>query len=113
MASLVQRTGNLQKTAELIKKALQIMPESVEAKQAQTCCGRDNCSRNRCVPKAGQVRLRWHRSSNWTNPRRKPIPGLDPIAEARQKALTRLAEILFEYSTDDGAGCPGARGLQA
>ena len=36
VASLVQRTGNIQKTAELVNKALQLMPESEEAKQAQT-----------------------------------------------------------------------------
>ena len=36
VASLVQRTGNMEKTTELVNKALQIMPESTEAKQAQT-----------------------------------------------------------------------------
>src|SRR5690606_25518867 len=36
-----------------------------------------------------------------------------PIAEARQKALTRLAEILFEYSSDDGQTVQARRGLQA
>src|SRR5215208_42351 len=32
VASLVQRTGNMEKTAELINRALQISPESAEAK---------------------------------------------------------------------------------
>src|SRR5688500_7483488 len=46
-------------------------------------------------------------------PKKEADSGLDPIAEARQKALTRLAEILFEYSTDDGQGPQTRRGLQA
>jgi tetratricopeptide (TPR) repeat protein len=46
-------------------------------------------------------------------PKKESDSGLDPIAEARQKALTRLAEILFEYSTDDGQTQQARRGLQA
>ena len=37
---------------------------------------------------------------------------MDPIAEARQKALTTLAEILFDYS-DDSPGAQTRRGLSA
>jgi L-lactate utilization protein LutB len=37
----------------------------------------------------------------------KTASGLDPIAEARQKALTQLAELLFEFS--DEAPRTGAR----
>ena len=36
VASLVQRSGNVEKTQELVTKALQIMPNSQEANQAQT-----------------------------------------------------------------------------
>ncbi|HET9909855.1 MAG TPA: tetratricopeptide repeat protein, partial [Anaerolineales bacterium] len=46
-------------------------------------------------------------------PKQEADSGLDPIAEARKKALTRLAEILFEYTTDDGAAQQQRRGLQA
>ncbi len=46
-------------------------------------------------------------------PKKEADSGLDPIAEARKKALTRLAEILFEYTTDDGAAQQQRRGLQA
>ena len=46
-------------------------------------------------------------------PKKQADSGLDPIAEARQKALTRLAEILFDYTTDDGATVQVRRGLQA
>jgi tetratricopeptide (TPR) repeat protein len=46
-------------------------------------------------------------------PKQPADSGLDPIAEARQKALTRLAEILFDYTTDDGPSIQARRGLQA
>ena len=46
-------------------------------------------------------------------PKKQADSGLDPISEARQKALTRLAEILFDYTTDDGATVQKRRGLQA
>jgi tetratricopeptide (TPR) repeat protein len=46
-------------------------------------------------------------------PKQPADSGLDPIAEGRQKALTRLAEILFDYTTDDGASSQARRGLQA
>jgi tetratricopeptide (TPR) repeat protein len=114
VASLVQRTGNMEKTVELVNRALKIMPESAEAKQAQTLLRIPaSCCQNRCGPREGQVPLQWRRSSNWTSPKNWTDSGLDPIAEARQKALTRLAEILFDYSTDDGAAVQVRRGLQA
>ncbi len=46
-------------------------------------------------------------------PKKQADSGLDPIAEARQKALTRLAEILFDYTTDDAETVQKRRGLQA
>jgi len=42
----------------------------------------------------------------------KTSSGLDPIAEARQKALTQLAELLFEYS-DDSPAAQERKGLSA
>ncbi|MBV5330942.1 hypothetical protein JZU69_00635, partial [bacterium] len=42
----------------------------------------------------------------------KTSSGLDPIAESRQKALTQLAELLFEYS-DDSPSAQERKGLSA
>ncbi len=113
VASLVQRTGNLQKTAELVKKACRSCLKVRKHTRHLICCGQGNCFRSHCGPKVGQDRSRWHRSSSWISPRRKPIQGWTRSREARQKALTRLAEILFEYSTDDGQSAQARRGLQA
>ncbi|HUG34948.1 MAG TPA: tetratricopeptide repeat protein [Anaerolineales bacterium] len=112
VASLVQRTGNMEKTAELVNKALQIMPESPEAKQAETLLRSGQLLPKPLRPKGGtgpiaMAQVKQHQ------PKKEIDSGLDPIAEARQKALTRLAELLFEYTTDDTTVVQQRRGLQA
>ena len=113
VASLVQRTGNMEKTIELVNKALQIMPESAEAKQAQTLLRSGQLLPKPLRPKGGTGPIAMAQVKQLDKPKKQTDSGLDPIAEARQKALTRLAEILFEYTTDDGAAVQARRGLQA
>jgi tetratricopeptide (TPR) repeat protein len=113
VASLVQRTGNVQKTAELINKALQIVPESSEARQAVTLLRGGQLLPKPLRPKGGTGPIAMAQVKQLDSPKKLADSGLDPVAEARQKALTRLAEILFEYSTDDGAAVQTRRGLQA
>src|SRR5215510_4285864 len=113
VASLVQRTGNMEKTAELVNKALQIMPDSAEAKQAQMLLRSGQLLPKPIRPKGGTGPIAMAQVKQLDQPKKQTDSGLDPIAEARQKALTRLAEILFEYSSDDGATVQARRGLQA
>ncbi len=113
VASLVQRTGNLEKTNELVNKALQVMPESSEARQAQTLLHSGQLLPKPLRPKGGTGPLAMAQVKQLDQPKKQTDSGLDPIAEARQKALTRLAEILFDYTTDDGGSAQARRGLQA
>ena len=113
VASLVQRTGNLQKTAELVKKALLLMPESPEAQQALNLLRAGQLLPKPLRPKGGTGPIAMAQVKQLDQPKKETDSGLDPIAEARQKALTRLAELLFEYSTDDGQTVQARRGLQA
>ncbi|HLO32840.1 MAG TPA: tetratricopeptide repeat protein [Anaerolineales bacterium] len=113
VASLVQRTGNLQKTAELINRALHLMPESEEVKQALTLLRGGQLLPKPLRPKGGTGPIAMAQVKQLDRPKQDVDSGLDPIAEARQKALTRLAEILFEYSTDDGQAVQARHGLQA
>ena len=113
VASLVQRTGNVEKTTELINRALLLAPESAEAKQAETLLRSGQLLPKPLRPKGGTGPIAMAQVKQLDIPKRQTDSGLDPIAEARQKALTRLAEILFEYSTDDGAAVQQRRGLQA
>jgi tetratricopeptide (TPR) repeat protein len=113
VASLVQRTGNLQKTAELINRALHLMPESEEIKQALVILRAGQLLPKPMRPKGGTGPIAMAQVKQLDQPKKADDSGLDPIAEARQKALTRLAEILFEYSTDDGQAAQARRGLQS
>ena len=113
VASIVQRTGNMEKTGELIKKALTIMPESAEAKQAQTLLRSGQLLPKPLRPKGGTGPIAMAKVKQLDQPKQPTDSGLDPIDEARQRALTRLAEILFDYTTDDGPSPQARRGLQA
>src|SRR5215213_2519363 len=113
VASLVQRTGNIQKTAELVNKALQLIPDSEEAKQALSILRAGQLLPKPLRPKGATGPIAMAQVKELDRPKKSTDSGLDPIAEARQKALTRLAEILFEYTTDDGAAVQVKRGLQA
>jgi tetratricopeptide (TPR) repeat protein len=112
VASLLQRAGNLEKTAELINKSLALSPDSVEAKQAQTLLKSGQLLPKPVRQKGGTGPIRMAQVKELEAPRRPVSSGLDPLAEARQKALTRLAEALFEYN-DDSPAAQERRGLQA
>jgi len=113
VASLVQRTGNIQKTADLVHRALLLMPDSEEAKQAQALLRAGQLLPKPLRPKGGTGPIAMAQVRELDRPKKESDSGLDPIAEARQKALTRLAEILFEYSSDDGHALQARHGLQA
>jgi tetratricopeptide (TPR) repeat protein len=112
VAGLIQRSGNLEKTAELINKAIQLMPESQEARQAQALLKSGQLLPKPVRQKGGTGPIRMAQVMDLDSPKRPVLSGLDPVAEARQKALTRLAEALFEYN-DESPVAQERRGLQA
>src|ERR1043165_986462 len=90
VASLVQRTGNVEKTAELVNKAVQLMPESAEAKQAQTLLRSGQLLPKPLRPKGGTGPIAMAQVKQLDAPKKPTDSGLDPIEEASRKALTRL-----------------------
>ena len=112
VASLVQRTGDLQKTDSIIQRALQIHPESAEAKQAQTLLRAGQLLPKPLRPKGGTGPIAMAQIKRLDSGKKESDSGLDPIAEARQSALTQLAELLFEYTSDDNT-TQQRRGFQA
>ncbi len=111
VASLLQRSGNAEKTQELINKALQIMPNSPEAKQASTLLKSGQLLPKPVRGKGGTGPIMMAKVKQLNQPK-KTASGMDPIAEARQKAISQLAELLFEYS-DESPGAQERRGLSA
>jgi tetratricopeptide (TPR) repeat protein len=112
VASLLQRAGSPEKTAELINKALSISPDSVEANQAQGMLKSGQLLPKPGRPKTNTDKLRAAKVKELDAPTHPMVSGMDPVAEARQKALSRLAEALFEYN-DESPAAQERRGLQA
>lgn len=111
IASIIQRAGNMEKTQEMIDKALSLMPNSPEVKQAQTLLKTGQLLPKPIRGKGGTGPIRMAQVKQLQQPQ-KTASGLDPIAESRQKALTQLAELLFEYS-DESPAAQERRGLSA
>ena len=112
VASILQRSGNLEKATELVNKALKMAPTSEEAKQAQTLLRSGQLLPKPIRPRGGTASLVMSQVKQQAPPTQSVASSMDPIAEASQKALTVLAEMLFDYS-DDSAGAQTRRGLSA
>lgn len=111
VASLFQRAGNADKTREMVEKAQAISPDSPEVKQAQTLLKTGQLLPKPIRGKGGTGPIRMSQVKQLQQPQ-KSASGLDPIAESRQKALTQLAELLFEF-TDESPSAQERRGLSA
>lgn len=112
VASLLQRGGKVDKANELVNKALQLAPASMEAKQAQTLLGSGQLLPMPVRPKGGTGPLAMSQVKKMSPSKAQSASSLDPISEASQKALTNLAELLFDYS-DESESAQTRRGLSA
>jgi len=112
VASLYQQAGNVDKAAEMVGRALHLMPNSPEAKQAKSLLKNKQMLPKPVRQKGGTGPLRMAQVRQLEAP--KPAEeGLDPIAEARRKALNRMAEVLFELYSEGGDKAPPPRSVQA
>jgi len=112
-ASLLQHGGNLEKARAMLGNAQRLMPNSSEVRQALMLMQSGRPLPKPQRPKGGTAPLlmaQVRRSSAAVPTERQQ----DPIAEARRKAITRLAEILFEFSEEgEEQAAAGRRGMQA
>lgn len=112
VASLLQRGGNLEKATELVNKAMKMAPSSAEAKQAQSLLRNGQLLPKPMRPRGGTAPLMMSQVKQLSPPTAPVESSMDPIAEARQNALTTLAEVLFDYS-DESPSAQTRRGLSA
>jgi tetratricopeptide (TPR) repeat protein len=108
----MQRSGKTGKAGELVKRALKIESGSQAAQQAQALLNGGQLLPKPMRPKGATGPLRMALVKKLNEPKKEIASGLDPIEEASKKALMILAEILFEYSADDGEE-KARKGLQA
>jgi tetratricopeptide (TPR) repeat protein len=112
VAALLQRSGNGDRAEELVTRALQLNPQSVEARQAQSLLKTGQQLPQPLRSRGGTAPLRMAKVKQLTDPGASTASNLDPVAEAAHKALSTLAEILFDYS-DQSPAAQERRGLNA
>ncbi len=113
-ASLYQRSGNGAKAAEMITRSLHLEPHNPEALQAEAMLKNGQLLPKPMHRQGGTGALRMAQVK-LLEPSKSADTGLDPIAEARKEAITRLAEVLFDLSEEEGANAISSnkRGMQA
>ncbi len=115
LASLVQRRGDLQRTKEFVQKALQLDPESSEARAAARTIAEGNLLPKPARPKGGTGPLRMAKVKQLAAPQGATrAAARDPVSDAANRALRLLADILFEISEESDGSLqtrPGLKGL--
>lgn len=112
IASLFQRAGSLDKAIEMVERALRLKPDSQEARQAAMLLKGGQLLPRPGRPEDAASSLNIANVTGVDSP--EPVKtGLDPVMEARQKSLTRLAEVLFELSDEGGESSSEKPGWQA
>jgi tetratricopeptide (TPR) repeat protein len=108
IASLLQSQGNIQKAIQTMKHALQVVPNSKEANLALSMLQNGKPLPKPTRPRGGTGPLTMNqvRQAGTTQSKEENRPKIDPIQDAKQKALTMLAELLFEQ---EEAQSPQAR----
>lgn len=104
IASLLQNQGNFQQAQQTLKHALDVVPNSKEATLALTMLqsGKPLPRPSRQFGGIGPILISQGRQSEITKSEEEAHSKLDPIQDAKQKALTMLAELLFEQEETQG-----------
>jgi len=104
IASLLQSQGNVQKALQTIKHALQVVPNSKEAGLALNILqsGKILPKPSQQLKGSGPFITVAETKADTTPIRVDDRPRLDPIQDAKQKALSLLAELLFEQEEAQG-----------
>ena len=116
MASLLQSAGEAEKATQAVQQALKLLPDNEEARQALNLLKDFKPLPKPARPRGGTAPLRMSQVRQLQAPQdaAQAVVELDPVATARQKALTILAGMLFDTADDELDQRPSSRrGLQA
>jgi tetratricopeptide (TPR) repeat protein len=98
IASLLQSQGNIQKAIQTIQHALEVVPNSKEAGLALSILqsGKPLPRPSRPRGGTGPLMMSQVRQAQTEKDEEVDRPRVDPIQDAKQKAMTMLAELLFQ-----------------
>lgn len=114
IAALLQHAGQVTKSIQATERALQVAPDSGEAQQVLSML-----KSGKLLPKPGFTKAPGtfqptSGGAQVTAPREEPLgDGLDPVASACQKALSRLAGLVFEQMEGEAESPVPGKGMQA
>lgn len=110
MASLLQANGEPEKAMQTALQAVKLAPNNDDAHRAVAALKDFRQLPRPARPKGGTAPLRMSQVRQLEAPQTPDQVEMDPIAQARQKALTIMAGMLFEGSDEEREN---RRGLQA
>ena len=106
-ASILQRSGDLTRSLKTVEYACQLMPESQDARFALHTLRSNQMLPRPSRPKSTTGALRMAAASKAAKEPAEVVKQIDPVEEARQKALVQMAGLLFDQ-TDEPAGADQA-----
>lgn len=101
VASILQSSGDLEKAMGSVNRALKIMPNNEQVIQALNLLKDFKSLQKPVRPRGATAPLRMSQVRQLQAPEVAAQPESDPIAQARQKALTVLADMLFDSLGDE------------
>lgn len=107
VASILQRSGKPEASTEAIQRALSLIPGNPDAGHAMRLVREGRPLPPASPPKGATGPLRMPDTKAAMPVEETPEEGADPETAAQQKALTLLAGLLFEDSSDDTEAAPG------
>jgi tetratricopeptide (TPR) repeat protein len=113
-ASLMQAAGDTAKAIQAVRYCLQIAPDNIEVQNAMKLL-----KSNEHLPKPNRPKgSGWLKTARMENLQKlQAITGesdedkMDPVAEARQRALEELADMLFDQTDENPNGTTGRRAV--
>ena len=113
VASLLQHKNDVQKAVQTAEYALKLMPDNVETKHTLAMLRSNQRLPLPDKPKKPSGSLRLQDSQQLLEAPKSTVKQFDPIEEGRQRALSRLAEILFDESESTETEQSDHRGISA
>jgi tetratricopeptide (TPR) repeat protein len=111
-ASLMQRSGDLARALQIAEYAMQMAPNNQDAQQALIMLRNNQPLPKPLKPRGSSIPVHASETRNTDKVEQTQKKALDPIAEACQKALVRLAAILFDQGEEASpSGVVSRRGI--
>lgn len=118
MAAIMQQSGVVEKATQVVEYAVKLQPANTKAAEALELLNTGKNLPRPIRPRGGTAPIMMGKVPGFEVPEKlqkapEKVEPKDPISEAKQRAMVKLADILFEQAEEGLAGPVARRGLQA